>query len=176
MVSCRHCNGNNTRSFPSEDDIAALRDFHNVLLQTKDDLEQFKTSQAVQQQLEHLTKDLATRGGLLKNTETDYRFEATPQRIVIHVLDPMEDNTAVLTEVHNVLGEQTRYIALDRKSDRYGFIDQAGQWLIKPRWVEVQDSVVADIYTLFTLKKSSNPQSDMQEMRDQFAYFPRWQQ
>ncbi len=66
----------------------------------------------------------------------------------------MEDNTAVITEVHNVLGEQTRYIALDRKSDRYGFIDPAGQWLIKPRWVQVQDSVVADIYTLFTLKKS----------------------
>ncbi|KAB0503655.1 MULTISPECIES: WG repeat-containing protein [Pseudomonas] len=167
-----YSNGNNTRSFPSEGDIAALRDFHKALLQTKDDLEQFKTSQAVQQQLEHLTKDLATRGGLLKNTEADYRFEATPQRIVIHVLDPMEDNTAVITEVHNVLGEQTRYIALDRKSDRYGFIDPAGQWLIKPRWVQVQDSVVADIYTLFTLKKSSDPQSDMQEMRDQLAYFP----
>lgn len=167
-----YSNGNNTRSFPSDGDIAAMRDFYKALLQTKDDLDRFKTSQAVQQRLEHLVSNLSTQAGPLKNTEADYQFEATPQRIVIHVLDPMEDNTAVINEVHNVLAEQTRYIARDRKSDHYGFIDQAGQWLIKPRWVELQDSVVADIYTLFTLEKSSDPQSDMQELRSQLAYFP----
>jgi hypothetical protein len=108
----------------------------------------------------------------LKNTEVDYQFEATPQRIVIHVLDPMEDNSVEFTQVDNVLAEQARYIALDRNAERYGFIDQAGQWLIKPRWVQVQDSQMADTYTLFSPEKSSDPDSDWQALRSQLAYFP----
>ncbi|UZE22005.1 WG repeat-containing protein [Pseudomonas sp. B21-056] len=156
-----YSNGNNTRSFPSQSDIDALRDYYKALRQTKADLDQFKTSQAVQQRLEHLTEALSTQAGPLKNTEADYRFEATPQRIVIHVLEPMQDNVAVFTQVQNVLAEQVRYIALDRKSERYGFIDQGGQWLIKPRWLQVQESGVADIYSLLTL-----------EGVDQTAYFP----
>ncbi|MDR6956628.1 hypothetical protein J2W43_000591 [Pseudomonas brassicacearum] len=166
-----YSNGNSTRSFPSDGDIAAMHDFYKALLRTKDDLDRFKTSQAVQQHVEQLANNLSTQAGPLKNTEVDYQFEATPQRIVIHVLDPMEDNTVVIDEVHNVLAEQPRYIARERKSGLYGFIDQTGQWLIKPRWTEVQDGGVADTYTLFTLEKSSEPQRDVQEVRSQLAYF-----
>ncbi|ROM71037.1 hypothetical protein BK653_03945 [Pseudomonas brassicacearum] len=166
-----YSNGNSTRSFPSDGDIAAMHDFYKALLRTKDDLDRFKTSQAVQQHVEQLANHLSTQAGPLKNTEVDYQFEATPQRIVIHVLDPMEDHTAVIDEVHNVLAEQPRYIARERKSGLYGFIDQTGQWLIKPRWTEVQDGGVADTYTLFTLEKSSEPQRDVQEVRSQLAYF-----
>lgn len=167
-----YSNGNNSRAFPSEGDIAALHDYYKALLQTKDDLKQLKTGQAVQQQLERLTEALAAQAGPLQNTEVDYRFEATPQRIVIHVLDPMEDNTFEFTQVDNILAQQARYIALDRKAERYGFVDQAGQWLIKPRWVKVQDSQVADTYTLFFPEKSSDPESQWQGLRSQFAYFP----
>ncbi|MGX9566493.1 WG repeat-containing protein [Pseudomonas viciae] len=167
-----YSNGNNTRSFPSDEDIAALRDYHAALLETKKDLAQLKTGQAVQQRLEQVTQALVTGVGPLKNTEADYHFEATPQRIVIHVLDPLEDNTVEFTQVDNVLAEQARYIALDRSAERYGFIDQAGQWVIKPRWVQVQDSLMADTYTLFTPEKSSDPESDGQALRSQLAYFP----
>ncbi|WP_053214230.1 WG repeat-containing protein [Pseudomonas sp. Q12-87] len=166
-----YSNGNSTRSFPSDGEIAAMHAFYNALLQTKEDLDRLKTSQAVQQQVEQLANNLSTLAGPLKNTEVDYQFESTPQRIVIHVLDPMEDNIAVIDEVHNVLAEQPRYIARERKSGLYGFIDQAGQWLIKPRWREVQDGGVADTYTLFTLEKSSEPQRDVREVRSQLAYF-----
>ncbi|MBV4495846.1 WG repeat-containing protein [Pseudomonas sp. SWRI12] len=167
-----YSNGNSSLAFPTEGDIAALQDYYNALLQTKDDLEQLKTGQAVQQQLERVTEALVAQAGPLQNTEVDYRFEATPQRIVIHVLDPMEDNRVEFTQVDNVLAAQARYIALDRKAERYGFIDQAGQWLIKPRWVQVQDSPVADTYTLFYPEKSSDPESEWQALRSQLAYFP----
>ncbi|OPG68602.1 hypothetical protein B1219_29865 [Pseudomonas ogarae] len=167
-----YSNGNNSRAFPSDSDIAALHDYYKALLQTKDDLKQLKTGQAVQQQLERLTEALAAQAGPLQNTEVDYQFEATPQRIVIHVLDPMEDNSVEFTQVDNVLAAQARYIALDRRAERYGFIDQAGQWLIKPRWVQVQDSQMADTYTLFSPEKSSDPDSDWQPLRSQLAYFP----
>ncbi|MBC3383151.1 WG repeat-containing protein [Pseudomonas sp. SWRI179] len=167
-----YSNGNSSRAFPTEGDIAALQDYYSALLQTKDDLEQLKTGQAVQQQLERVTEALVAQAGPLQNTEVDYQFEATPQRIVIHVLDPMEDNSVEFTQVDNVLAQQTRYIALDRKAERYGFIDQAGQWLIKPRWVQVQDSPVADTYTLFYPEKSSDPESGWQALRSQLAYFP----
>lgn len=167
-----YSNGNSSRAFPSEGDIAALQDYYNALLQTKDDLDQLKTGQAVQQQLERVTEALVAQAGPLQNTEVDYQFEATPQRIVIHVLDPMEDNSVEFTQVDNVLAAQARYIALDRKAERYGFIDQAGQWLIKPRWVQVQDSPVADTYTLFYPEKSSDPESEWQALRSQLAYFP----
>jgi len=167
-----YSNGNSSRAFPSEGDIAALQDYYNALLQTKDDLKQLKTGQAVQQQLERLNEALAAQAGPLQNTEADYQFEATPQRIVIHVLDPMEDNTVEFTQVDNVLAQQARYIALDRKAERYGFIDEAGQWLIKPRWVQVQDSQVADTYTLFFPEESNDPESKWQGLRSQLAYFP----
>ena len=167
-----YSNGNSARAFPTEGDITALQDYYNALLQTKDDLDQLKTGQAVQQHLERLTEALADQAGPLKNTEVDYRFEATPQRIVIHVLDPMEDNRVEFTQVDNFLAAQARYIALDRKAERYGFIDQAGQWLIKPRWVQVQDSQVADTYTLFFPEKPSDPESEWQALRSQLAYFP----
>lgn len=167
-----YSNGNTSRAFPSDGDIAALHDYYKALLQTKDDLKQLKTGQAVQQQLERLTQALAAKVGPLKSTEVDYQFEATPQRIVIHVLDPMEDHTVEFTQVDNVLAEQARYIALDRNAERYGFIDQTGQWVIKPRWVQVQDSLMADTYTLFTPEKSSDPESDGQALRSQLAYFP----
>ncbi|MBO1539444.1 WG repeat-containing protein [Pseudomonas sp. OA65] len=167
-----YSNGNSARAFPTEGDIAALQDYYNALLQTKDDLDQLKTGQAVQQQVERLTEALAAQAGPLQNTEVDYRFEATPQRIVIHVLDPMEDNRVEFTQVDNVLAAQARYIALDRKAERYGFIDQAGQWVIRPRWVQVQDSEVADTYALFFPEKSSNPESEWQALRSQLAYFP----
>ena len=167
-----YSNGNSSRAYPSEGDIAALQDYYKALLRTKDDLDQLKTAQAVQQQLERLTEALAAQAGPLKHTEVDYQFEATPQRIVIHVLDPMEDNTVEFTQVDNVLAQQARYIALDRKTERYGFIDPAGQWLIKPRWVQVQDSQVADTYTLFFPEESSDPESQWQGLRSQLAYFP----
>jgi len=167
-----YSNGNSSRAFPSEGDIAALQDYYKALLRTKDDLDQLKTAQAVQQQLERLAEALAAQAGPLKHTEVDYQFEATPQRIVIHVLDPMEDNTVEFTQVDNVLAQQARYIALDRKTERYGFIDPAGQWLIKPRWVQVQDSQVADTYTLFFPEESSDPESQWQGLRSQLAYFP----
>ncbi|WP_411387382.1 WG repeat-containing protein [Pseudomonas sp. MPB03] len=167
-----YSNGNSSRAFPSEGDIAALQDYYKALLQTKDDLDQIKSGQAVQQRLERVTEALVAQAGPLQNTEVDYQFEATPQRIVIHVLDPMEDNSIEFTQVDNVLAAQARYIALDRKAERYGFIDQAGQWLIKPRWVQVQDSPVADTYTLFYPEKSSDPESEWQALRSQLAYFP----
>ncbi|WP_445571715.1 WG repeat-containing protein [Pseudomonas sp. E102] len=167
-----YSNGNSSRAFPSDGDIAALHDYYNALLQTKDDFKQLKTGQAVQQQLERLSEALAAQAGPLKNTEVDYRFEATPQRIVIHVLDPMEDYTVEFTQVDKVLAAQARYIALDRKAERYGFIDQTGQWLIKPRWVQVQDTQVADTYTLFFPEKPSDPESQWQALRSQLAYFP----
>lgn len=166
-----YSNGNSSRAFPSEGDIAALHDFYQALLQTKDDLKQLKTGQAVQQQLERLTEVLAAQVGPLQNTEVDYQFEATPQRIVIHVLDPMEDSTVEFTQVGNVLAQQARYIALDRNAERYGFIDHAGQWLIKPRWVQVQDTPMADTYTFFSPEKSSDPESEWQGLRSQLAYF-----
>ncbi|WP_413790719.1 MULTISPECIES: WG repeat-containing protein [unclassified Pseudomonas] len=167
-----YSHGHNARTFPSDGDIAALHDYYKALLQTRDDLQQFKTGRAVQQQLERLTEALAAQVGPLTNTEVDYRYEATPQRIVIHVLEPMEDDTVEFTQVDNVLAEQARYIALDRNAERYGFIDQAGQWLIKPRWVQVQDSLMADTYTLLTPEKSSDPESGWQELHSQLAYFP----
>lgn len=167
-----YSNGHNSRAFPSDGDIAALHDYYKALLQTKDDLNKLKTGQAVQQQLERLTEALAAQVGPLRNTEVDYQFEATAQRIVIHVLDPMEDSIVEFTQVDNVLAAQARYIALDRKAERYGFIDQAGQWLIKPRWVQVQDSQMADTYTLFSPEKSSDPASQWQALRSQLAYFP----
>nr|BFE96467.1 hypothetical protein GCM10020185_70030 [Pseudomonas brassicacearum subsp. brassicacearum] len=63
-----YSNGNNSRAFPSEGDIAALHDYYKALLQTKDDLKQLKTGQAVQQQLERLTQALAAQVGPLKKT------------------------------------------------------------------------------------------------------------
>ncbi|MCD4528174.1 WG repeat-containing protein [Pseudomonas sp. C3-2018] len=166
-----YSNDNNTRSFPSDSDIEALRDYYKALRKTKDDLEQFKTSQAVQQRLEQLVEVLSSQAGPLKNTEADYHFGATPQRIVIHVLDPAEDHTAVFAGVPNVLAEQPRYIALDRHADLYGFIDQTGQWLIKPRWLQIQapDQGATQIYTLLSPKNARDPDS---EVLEQTAYFP----
>lgn len=159
-----------SNAFPSDTEIQALRSFHKSLLQTKADLRQFATSLAVQQHLERLAESLHSNAEPMKATEARFGFAATPQRIVIHVLDPLERNSFA-AKASNVLPAQPRYIARDVDSELYGFIDQSGQWVVKPQFHSIREGPVAGSYAMRTLA-AATASSEMRRIDERLAYFP----
>ena len=160
--------GQNAQSLPSAEEIAALRAFHEALLQTKDELDQYPSSQALQKHLETLSQDLRAEPSPLQQVNARYDFEATPQRIVIHVLDPLEEHQAQL-ELTNKLPAQKRYIATDPESELAGFVDAAGNWLVKPRFL---DASYTDMAELYRLTGSLQPAAPDAEVQVGYYYFP----
>ena len=160
--------GQNAQSLPSADEIAALRAFHEALLQTKDDLDQYPNSQALQKHLETLSKDLQVEPSPLQQVSARYDFEATPQRIVIHVLDPFEEHQVQL-QLTNALPTQKRYIATDPESELAGFVDAAGRWVVKPRFFDANHS---DTPGLYLLGDHQNPADPSSEVQIGYYYFP----
>ena len=160
--------GQNAQSLPSAEEIAALRAFHEALLQTKDELDQYPSSQALQKHLETLSQDLKAEPSPLQQVNARYDFEATPQRIVIHVLDPLEEHQAHL-ELTNKLPAQKRYIATDPESELAGFVDAAGNWLVKPRFL---DASYTDMAELYRLTGSLQPAAPDAEVQVGYYYFP----
>lgn len=160
--------GQNAQSLPSAEEIAALRAFHEALLQTKDELDQYPSSQALQKHLETLSQDLKAEPSPLQQVNARYDFEATPQRIVIHVLDPLEEHQAQL-ELTNKLPAQKRYIATDPESELAGFVDAAGNWLVKPRFL---DASYTDMAELYRLTGSLQPAAPDAEVQVGYYYFP----
>jgi hypothetical protein len=160
--------GRNAQSLPSADEIAALRAFHEALLKTKDELDQYPNSQALQKHLETLSQDLGAEPSPLQQVNARYDFEATPQRIVIHVLDPLEEHQAHL-ELTNKLPAQKRYIATDPESELAGFVDAAGHWLVKPRFLDADHS---DTPGLYRLTGHLNPADPNSEVQVGYYYFP----
>lgn len=161
-------NGQSARSLPSAEEIAALRAFHEALLQTKDELDQYPSSQEVQKHLETRAEGLQVEPGPLKQITARYDFEATPQRIVIHVLDPLEDHQAQL-ELTTEEPARTRYIATDPESELAGFVDAAGNWLVKPRFLDAAYTDTAGLYSLTRSLKPSDPDAEVQIG---YYYFP----
>lgn len=160
--------GRNAQSLPSADEIAALRAFHEALLKTKDELDQYPNSQALQKHLETLSQDLGAEPSPLQQVNARYDFEATPQRIVIHVLDPLEEHQAHL-KLTNKLPAQKRYIAGDPESELAGFVDAAGHWLVKPRFLDADHS---DTPGLYRLTGHLNPADPNSEVQVGYYYFP----
>nr|WP_298137086.1 WG repeat-containing protein [uncultured Pseudomonas sp.] len=163
-----HNLGQNAQSMPSATEIAALRAFHEALLQTKDDLDQYPNSQALQKHLETLSKDLQVEPSPLQQVSARYDFEATPQRIVIHVLEPLEEHHAQL-QLTNTLPAQKRYIATDPESELAGFVDAAGRWVVKPRFFDADHS---DTPGLYLLGDHQNPADPSSEVQIGYYYFP----
>ena len=161
-------NGQNAHSLPSAEQIAALRAFHEALLQTQDELDQYPSSQAVQKHLETRAEALQAEPGPLQQVSARYDFEATPQRIVIHVLDPLEEHQAQLV-LSNAEPARTRYIATDPESEQAGFVDAAGNWLVKPRFL---DAAYTDTAELYSLTRSLNPSDPDAEVQIGYYYFP----
>ena len=159
-------NGQNVRSLPSAQQIAALRAFHEALLQTQDELDQYPSGQEVQKHLEALAEPVEP--GPLQQVSARYDFEATPQRIVIHVLDPLEEHQAQL-ELTAELPAQQRYIATDPESELAGFVDAAGSWLVKPRFL---DAAYSDTPGLYRLARSLKPSDPDAEVQVGYYYFP----
>lgn len=160
--------GQNAQSRPSAEEIAALRAFHEALLKTKDELDQYPNSQALQKHLETLSQDLGAEPSPLQQVNARYDFEATPQRIVIHVLDPLEEHQAQL-ELTNKLPAQKRYIASDPESELAGFVDAAGKWLVKPRFLDASYTDMAEIYRLTGSLQPVDPDAEIQV---NYYYFP----
>ncbi|QJI28470.1 WG repeat-containing protein [Pseudomonas sp. ADAK18] len=144
--------GNSSNSSPTTGQKANLRKYYDELLRMEDNFSSFKSAAAVQDHLEQFAKNLPSTDNDLNNIQAHYRFEDTPESIVIYLLDPAQPQTLTL-DMNNSVAAQERYIAYDNKTEKNGFIDKNGIWVVKPRFERVDYSQVPGIYNMVVGEK-----------------------
>ncbi|WP_460136935.1 WG repeat-containing protein [Pseudomonas sp. S1_E04] len=148
--------GNSSNSSPTAEQKANLRAYYDELLRMQDNFSRYTTSAALQEHLEQFVKGLPDSASALTNVQATYQFEDTPASIVIYLLDPAQPQTLAL-EMHNSLPAQARYIAYDNATKKSGFIDNNGQWVVKPRFERIEYSPMPDV---FNMQVGKTPQKD----------------
>ncbi|ARB31350.1 WG repeat-containing protein [Pseudomonas tolaasii] len=140
-----YSDGSSSNSSPTAEQKANLRTYYDELLRMQASFSSYATSAAVQEHLEQFVKGLPDTAGALTNVHATYRFEDTPASIVIYLLDAAQPQTVML-EMRNSVPAQARYIAYDNASDKSGFIDNKGQWVIKPRFERIEYTEMPNVY------------------------------
>lgn len=148
--------GNNANASPTVEQKANLRAYHAELLRMQANFSSYATSAAVQQHLEQFADSLPHTASPLTNVHATYHFEDTPARIVIYLLDAAQPQTFEL-DMHNSGPAQARYVAYDNASEKSGFIDDKGQWVVKPRFAGIDYSEVPGVYHV---QVGSTPEKD----------------
>jgi hypothetical protein len=162
--------GNSSNSSPTAEQKANLRKYYDELLRMADNFSSFKSSGAVQDHLEQFAKALPSTDSSLANVQVTYHFEDTPASIVIYLLDPAQPQT-IDWQMSNSVPVQERYIAYDNASEKSGFIDDKGQWVVKPRFERIEYSEMPGVYHM---QVGSTPQKDgwSQLLFKYFAFVP----
>jgi hypothetical protein len=162
--------GNSSNSSPTAEQKANLRAYYDELLRMQDNFSRYTTSAALQEHLEQFVKGLPDSAGALTNVHATYQFEDTPASIVIYLLDPAQPQTLAL-EMHNSVPAQARYIAYDNATQKSGFIDNHGQWVVKPRFERIEYSPMPGV---FNMQVGRTPQKDgwSQLLFKYFAFVP----
>lgn len=160
--------GHSASSRPSEQDYVNVKKYERELLDIKRDFSQFKHSQQVQDRLAAFAKGLPIEKSHLKNERAEYDFEDVPQSIVIYVLDPLREDT-VEWDMTNVTPVQERYIAYDRATDKAGFVDKNGRWLIKPTFINADYTELEGVYRIVVKQKPTA--QDSSETIVKYYYF-----
>ncbi|MGY2378463.1 WG repeat-containing protein [Pseudomonas sp. SDO524_S393] len=148
--------GNSSNSSPTAEQKANLRKYYDELLRMQSSFSRYKTSAAVQDHLEQFVKDLPETASALTNVHATYHFEDTPASVVIYVLDPTRPDTLEL-DMHNAVPPQSRYIAYDNATQKSGFIDDKGQWVVKPRFKRIEYTEMPGVYNM---QVGSTPEKD----------------
>ncbi|MGY2403234.1 WG repeat-containing protein [Pseudomonas sp. SDO5271_S396] len=148
--------GNSSNSSPTAEQKANLRKYYDELLRMQSGFSRYKTSAAVQDHLEQFVKDLPETASALTNVHATYHFEDTPASVVIYVLDPTRPDTLEL-DMHNAVPPQSRYIAYDNATQKSGFIDDKGQWVVKPRFKRIEYTEMPGVYNM---QVGSTPEKD----------------
>ncbi|WP_426134957.1 WG repeat-containing protein [Pseudomonas sp. PWP3-1b2] len=137
--------GSSSNSSPTAEQKANLRSYYDELLRMQAQFSSYQTSAALQEHLEHFAKSLPNTASALTNVHATYHFEDTPASIVIYLLDPAQTQTLTL-EMHNNVPAQARYIAYDNATQKSGFIDNKGQWVVQPRFERIEYTQMPDVY------------------------------
>ncbi|KEY60118.1 WG repeat-containing protein [Serratia sp. DD3] len=149
--------GSTTLSVPSKGQIEQLKLYHQALVKTRDNIKQFADSNSLQQHLEKISaefkNDPEDKILILKNLT----FVAQPQSVVLYIL-PEEQTRTVSQNFANSLAKQDLYIAKDDATDKFGFIDKRGNWVIKPQFavIESNDLNIKGIYRVHNENPSQN--------------------
>lgn len=158
--------GNSSNSSPTAEQKANLRAYYDELLRMQDNFSRYTTSAALQEHLEQFVKGLPDSANALTNVQATYQFEDTPASIVIYLLDPAQPQTLAL-EMYNSVPAQVRYIAYDNATEKSGFIDNNGQWVVKPRFERIEYSPMPGV---FNMQVGRTPQKNGWSQL-QFKYF-----
>ncbi|WP_395608170.1 WG repeat-containing protein [Pseudomonas sp. B22129] len=137
--------GSSSNSSPTAEQKANLRTYYDELLRVQANISRYATSAALQEHLEQFVKGLPDTASPLTNVHATYHFEDTPASIVIYLLDPAQPQTQTF-EMHNSVPAQARYIAYDNATDKNGFIDNKGQWVVKPRFERIEYTQMPNVY------------------------------
>jgi len=162
--------GHSSNSSPTAEQKANLRKYYEELLRMAGNFSSFKSSAAVQEHLEQFAKALPNTDSDLANVQATYRFEATPASVVIYLLEPTQPHT-IDWEMRNSMAPQERYIAYDTASEKRGFIDDKGKWVVKPRFERIDYSEMPGVYHM---QVGSTPEKDgwSQLLFKYFAFVP----
>ena len=140
-------NGSNSNSVISPTQVANLRTYYAELLRIRRNFTEFKTPRALQEHLTMFTKNLSPIPETLAYSSASYRFDATPASVVIYVLQAPQKQTVEL-QMANAESTQERYIAFDNKTDKSGFIDKNGLWVVAPRFERIDYTEVPGVYRM----------------------------
>ncbi|AIG01813.1 kwg repeat domain protein [Pseudomonas fluorescens] len=162
--------GSSSNTAPTAEQTANLRAYYNELLRMEDAFTDFKTAAAVQEHLENFANNLPSTESDLSNVQATYQFEDTPASIVIYLLEPAQPQTIALQMTNN-LAPRERYIAFDSASEKKGFIDSKGQWVVKPRFERIEYTEMPDVYQMMVGEKSSG-EGWSQLLFKYFAFVP----
>ena len=149
---------------------ANLRTYYDELLRIRKNFADFKTSQALQEHLVQFAKGLPAVPDTLTNISAGYRFDSTPDSVVIHVLQAPQEQTAEL-QMANAAPAEERYIAYDNKTQKNGFIDKNGVWVVKPRFERAENSPVPGIYRMVVGEKPSGDDDGWRELITKYFMF-----
>lgn len=162
--------GSSSNTSPTAAQKANLKAYYNELLRMEDHFDDFKNAAAVQDHLEKFASSLPSSDSDLSNVQVTYQFEDTPASVVIYLLEPAQPQTIDL-EMSNNLAPRDRYIAFDSASEKKGFIDNQGQWVVKPRFERIEYTQMPDVYQMMVGEKSSG-EGWSQLLFKYFAFVP----
>lgn len=148
--------GSSSNSSPTAEQKANLRAYYDELLRMQDHFSSYTTSAELQAHLEQFVKDLPDTASALTNVHATYHFEDTPASIVIYLLEPAQLQTVNL-QMHNSVPPHSRYIAYDNATQKNGFIDNQGHWVVKPRFERIEYSEMPGVYHM---QVGSTPEKD----------------
>lgn len=161
--------GRNSQTSPSKQEIQAMTQYRDALVETKKNFKQFKTSQDLQTHLEKIAAEIQSSDNDIKNIQASVRFALTPQSVVIYLIDNKLNNV-MSRQLTNRSSSQEFDIASDDNNEKLGLIDKNGKWVVQPQFSDIQYTELDNIYRIQTGSKAVS--EDMRELIYQYFWLP----